>query len=141
MTYFGSRAGRLAVIGLAMAAMLAMPLAASARDHHRHRGHSSHNSHHDGYRHRHHRSHSRSGRWIAQAIVAGAVAGLVNDALQPRSVYYDAPEVVYERPRTVVYESAPIYRRVVESRTVVYDDPYRTRYVRDDGYDDDDDDD
>jgi hypothetical protein len=28
-------------------------------------------------------------------------------------------------------------RRVVETRTVVYDDPYRTRYIRDDGYDGD----
>ncbi|TCV94709.1 hypothetical protein EC912_103194 [Luteibacter rhizovicinus] len=74
-----------------------------------------------------------AGRWIAGAIIAGAVVGLVANATAPReTVYYDQP-VVYSRP--VVYERAPVVveRRVYETRTVV-DDGYTTRYVRDDGY-------
>jgi hypothetical protein len=37
----------------------------------------------------------------------------------------------------VVYENAPVTRRVVTTRTVVYDDAPSTRYIRDDGYDGD----
>nr|WP_255494892.1 hypothetical protein [Luteibacter sp. Sphag1AF] len=76
-----------------------------------------------------------AGRWIAGAIIAGAVVGLVANATAPRTVYYDQP-VVYSRPATVVYEQpAPVVveRRVYETRTVV-NDGYTTRYVRDDGY-------
>ena len=62
------------------------------------------------------------------------MVGLVNAAVNPAPVYYDRP-VVYGPPRTVIYEDAPVVqRRVVETRTVVYDDPYETRYIRDDGY-------
>jgi hypothetical protein len=83
-----------------------------------------------------HGGHWSGGRWIAGAIVTGAVIGLVDNALRPAPVYYGAP-VVYGPPRTVIYEDAPVVRRrVVETRTVVYDDPYQTRYIRDDGYDD-----
>lgn len=61
--------------------------------------------------------------------MTGAVAGLVVDAMRPAPVYYaPAPVVVYDRP--------VVTRRVVETRTVVYDDPYATRYIRDDGYGD-----
>ena len=61
--------------------------------------------------------------------------GLVDAAVHPAPVYYDRP-VVYAEPRTVVYERPVVERRVVETRTVVYDDPYQTRYIRDDGYGD-----
>jgi hypothetical protein len=65
-----------------------------------------------------------AGRWIAGAIVAGAVVGLVASAVAPRPVYYDNGPVVYSRPANVVYERDPV---VVERVTT-------TRYVRDDGY-------
>jgi hypothetical protein len=141
MTKRFNSAGKLAVISLAVAAAVAMPLSASARGHGHHGGHGAyhggyHGGHHGGYYR--HGGHWSGGRWIAGAIVTGAVIGLVNDALNPRPVYYDAP-VVYGPPRTVIYESSPtvVQRRVVETRTVVYDDPYQTRYIRDDGYDGD----
>lgn len=88
------------------------------------------------YGHYYHRDHF--GRWVAGAVVVGAVAGLIADATQPRSVvYYDDPPVVYRRER-VIYEREPVVyeRRVYETRTV-YEDPYQTRYIRDDGYDGD----
>jgi hypothetical protein len=59
--------------------------------------------------------------------------GLVNAALSPPPVYYAPPPEVYGPP--VVYRSdypPPVTRRVVESRTVIYDDPYQTRYLRSD---------
>ena len=64
------------------------------------------------------------------------MAGLVSDALAPRPVYYAPAPVVYGPP-AVVYENAPpvVTQRVVTTRTVVYDNGYPTRYVRDDGYD------
>lgn len=76
--------------------------------------------------------HWSGGRWIAGAIVTGAVIGLINNAVAPAPVYY-APPVVYGPPPVVYgnYYPAPIVsRRVVESRTVIYDDPYQTRYIR-----------
>ena len=149
MTKQGLRgAGKFAAISLALAAAVAMPLSASARG----RGGQSHHGGHHGsyqgnYRGGHHGNYGgnyrhggswRGGRWIAGAIVTGAVVGLVADAMRPAPVYYERP-VVYRQPRTVIYEygQQPVVRRVVQTRTVVYEDPYRTRYIRDDGYDDD----
>jgi hypothetical protein len=54
-------------------------------------------------------------------------------------VVYERPRVIYEPATTVVYERAPVTRRVVTTRTVVYDDGSNTRYIRDDGYEGDDD--
>ena len=134
-------AGKLAVLALAVAAAVAMPLSASARGWGGHGGghggyHGSyHGGYHGGGRYYGHGGHWSGGRWIAGAIVTGAVIGLVSDALNPAPVYY-GPPVVYTQPG-VVYEDGPpvVRRRVVETRTVVYDDPYQTRYIRDDGYD------
>ncbi len=136
MTKRFGNASKLAVIGLAVAAAVAMPLSASAHDHDDYRGwHGGYHDYDGGYRH----GYWSGGHWIAGAIVTGAVAGLVSNALRPAPVYYEAP-VVYGPPRTVIYEDAPIVRRrVVETRTVVYGDPYQMRYVG--GYGDDDDDD
>lgn len=139
MTKRFSGAGKLVAIGLAVAAAVAMPLSASARGwgggHGHHGGyHGSYGGYHGGYHHG--GGHWSGGRWIAGAIVTGAVIGLVSDAMRPAPVYYDPP-VAYGPPRTVIYEDGPpvVRRRVVETRTVVYDDPYQTRYIRDDGYD------
>ncbi len=149
MTRQGLRgAGRFAAISLAMAAALAMPLGASARGW---GGHGHHGGSHYGYggdyQHGYHDGHYRhggywnGGRWIAGAIVTGAVVGLVADAMRPAPVYYDPP-VVYGPPTVIYQERAPVVRRrVVETRTVIYDDPYGPRYIRDDGYDHDDGDD
>ncbi|WEN14415.1 hypothetical protein PY254_14415 [Rhodanobacter sp. AS-Z3] len=144
MTRRFSGAGKLAVIGLAVAAAVAMPLSASARGHDYHRGGGYHSSYDRGYYggqrggYYGHGGHWSGGRWIAGAIVAGAVIGLVDSAMRPAPVYYGAP--AYREQRTVVYRDVPVVRRrVVETRTVVYDDGYQTRYVRDDGYDGDDD--
>jgi hypothetical protein len=137
-----SGAGKFAAISLAIAAAVAMPLSASARGwggHGHHGGdHGSYEGHDGGYRR--HGGHWSGGRWIAGAIVTGAVVGLIADALRPEREYYDRP-VVYGPPRrSVVYEYGEpvVTRRFVQTRTVVYEDPYPTRYVRDDGYDDDD---
>ena len=134
----------IAAFGL-IAAALAMPLAANAggwghRGHHGYGG--GYHGYHGGYRHGggyyHRGGHWSGGRWIAGALVAGAVVGLVDAAVNPAPVYEERP-VVYARPRTtVIYEDGPVVeRRVVETRTVIYDDPYAARYVRDDGYDGD----
>ncbi len=140
-----SGAGKLAVLSLAMVAALAMPLGASARGWGG--GHGYHGGGHGGYYGGHYGGHGgyyghggghwSGGRWIAGAIVTGAVLGLVADSMRPAPVYYGAP--VYGPPRTVIYEDGPpiVQRRVVETRTVVYDHP-QTRYIRDDGYDQDD---
>jgi len=132
-------AGKFAAISLALAAAVAMPLSASARGWGGQGHHGGYYGGHHGYYGGHygHGGYWRGGRWIAGAIVTGAVVGLVADAMRPAPVYYDRP-VVYGPPRTVVYEyERPVVtRRVVETRTVVYEDPYRTRYIRDDGYDD-----
>lgn len=143
MTKRFSGAGKLAAIGLAVAAAVAMPLSASAHDGwggHGHGGWGEHGGYHGGYHdggYGRGGGHWSGGRWIAGAIVTGAVLGLVSDALSPRPVYYGAP-VVYSQP-DVVYQDGPpvVRRRVVETRTVVYDDPQQTRYIRDDGYDQD----
>lgn len=128
-----SSAGKFVAISLAVAAAVAMPLSASARGW----GHGGYHGGYHGYDrgYRDHDGHWGGGRWIAGALVTGAVVGLVADALRPAPVYY-GPRVVYSSPG-VVYEDGPpvVRRRVVETRTVVYDDPYHTRYIRDDGYD------
>lgn len=147
MTKRFSGAGKWVAIGFAVAAAVAMPLSASARGHGYHGGgyqggyHSGGYYGHDNYGHG---GYGRGGglwsggRWIAGAIVTGALIGLIDNAVRPAPVYYDAP--VYREPRTVIYRDAPVVqRRVVETRTVVYSDQYPTRYVRDDGYDDGDD--
>jgi hypothetical protein len=126
---------KFAALGLMVASALAMPFAASAHGYHGgyyHGGYHGYHGYHGGY---YRGGHWEGGRWIAGALVAGAVIGLVDAAVNPAPVYYDRP-VVYARPRTtVIYEDRPVVeRRVVETRTVVYDDPYDTRYVRDDGY-------
>lgn len=151
MTNRFSGAGKLAAMSLAIAAAVAMPLSASARGHGDHRGgyHGGYSGAyygHGGYGHGgyarggygygHGGGHWSGGRWIAGAIVTGAVIGLIDNAFRPAPVYYGGP--VYRQPRTVIYEEAPVVRRrVVETRTVVYEDPYQTRYIRDDGDDDD----
>lgn len=139
MTKLSNGKSKLAVVGLMVAAALALPLSASAHGWHGHGYHGGyyHGGYH-GYRGGyHHGGHWSGGRWIAGAIVAGAVVGLVDDALRPAPVYYGPPAVVYREPTTVIYEDAPVVRRrVVETRTV-YEDGYPTRYVRDDDYDGD----
>jgi len=75
-----------------------------------------------------------AGRWIAGAIVAGAVVGLVANASQPRTVVYDDGPAYYSRPATVVYQDAPVVTRRVTTTTYVDDGYSTTRYVRDDGY-------
>jgi hypothetical protein len=101
-----------------------------------------HGGYHGGYGYGHRGGYYRggghydhAGRWIAGAIVAGAVVGLVANASRP--VYYDRP-VVYSQPGVVYEQRAPVVveRRVYETRVV--DDSYpTTRYIRDDGYDGD----
>lgn len=138
MTKQFSNKSKFLALGLAMTAALALPLSASADGWHGH-----HEGRHGGYYGRgfdHGRGHWSGGRWIAGAIVTGAVIGLVSDAFRPEPAYY-GPPVVYSQPRRVIYEDGPpvIQRRVV-TRTVIYNNDYPTRYVRDDGYRYDDDD-
>lgn len=137
--------GKLAAVGLALVAAVAMPLSASAHGHGYHGGGYHGWGHHGGgyhggyYGRGYHHGYWSGGRWIAGAIVTGAVIGLVSDALRPAPVYYDAP-VAYGPPRRVIYEDGPPVesRRVIETtRTVEYVDPQQTRYIRDDGYDGD----
>lgn len=131
---------KMVALGLMVASALALPLSASAHGRGHGGGHwGGYHGYHGSYRGGYHRGgHWEGGRWIAGAIVAGALIGLVDAAVNPAPVYYDRP-VVYGPRRTVIYEDRPVVeRRVVQTRTVIYDDPYRTRYVRDDGYGDDD---
>lgn len=75
-----------------------------------------------------------AGRWIAGALVAGAVVGLVANASQPRTVVYDNGPTYYTPSRTVVYDNGPTVTRRVTTTTTYVDDGYGgTRYVRDDG--------
>lgn len=145
MTQRFGGAGKLAVLSLAMASALAMPLGASARGWggghgyhgggHGYYGGGHYYGGHGGY-YGHGGGHWSGDRWIAGAIVTGAVLGLVADSVRPAPVYYGPP--IYSQPRTVIYEDGPpiVQRRVVETRTV-YEAP-QTRYIRDDGYDQDD---
>ncbi len=149
MTQRFSGAGKLAALSFAIVAAVAMPVGASAHGWGGGHGHGYHDGGrggyhggswggHGGYYGGHGGGHWSGGRWIAGAIVTGAVLGLVADSMRPAPVYYSAP--VYRQPRTVIYEDGPpiVQRRVVETRTVVYDDQQQTRYIRDDGYDQDD---
>lgn len=146
MTKRFSGARKLAAISLAVAAAVMSPLSASAHDWDHdggwgHRGGEHHGWDRGGdYRgdYRHGGGYWNGGRWIAGAIVTGAVAGIISDALRPAPVYYEQPRVVYrdDRVPTVIYEDAPIIEHRVVTRTVVYDNGYPTRYVRDDGDDD-----
>jgi hypothetical protein len=101
---------------------------------HGHRGHvvRYHGGH--GYYRYHHYHRDNFGRWVAGAVVLGALTHLVVDATQPRVVYYDNPTaVVYEQP-PVVYRSAPVTR--VYRSDSGSGDPYQTRYIgHDDSYD------
>jgi hypothetical protein len=135
MTRRFSGAGKLAILSLAVMAAVAMPLSASARGWGGHGGHGGgyHGGYHGGY-YGHGGGHWSGGRWIAGALVTGAVLGLVADALNPRPVYYGAP-VVYAQPGVVYQDGPPVQRRVVETRTTVYEEPQQTRYIRDDGDD------
>jgi len=144
MTHRSGSAGKWAVLVIAMAAAMAVPLSASARGwggHGRHGGH--HGAYHGGHYyggHHYRGGHWSGGRWIAGAIVTGAVIGLVNEAVRPAPVYYDYGPRIYSPPHRVVrrYYGPPVVReRVIETRVVTRDNPYRTRYVRDDGYDGD----
>lgn len=148
--------GKMLAIGLGIAAAMALPLSASARGHGYggggHYGGGYHGGYHGGYGGYHggynrgynrgydrgyygNRGHWNGGRWIAGALVTGAVIGLVSDALRPAPVYYNPP-VAYSQPGTIIYsnEYPVVTRRVVERRTVIYNDGSDTRYIRDDGY-------
>src|SRR6185312_14490685 len=135
MTHFG--VWKWAALGAALAAALAVAPSASA---HGRMGHGAYRGGYSGHyvqpRYYSHGGYNRGGyyrgghwdggRWVAGAIVAGAMIGLVNAAVSP-------PPVVYGPP--VGYRSdypPPVTRRVVESRTVIYEDPYQTRYLRSD---------
>jgi hypothetical protein len=135
----------LAVAALLVASTAALPMAASAHGWHDRGWHGG--GHYDrgwhgrgdydrGWRggYRYDRGHWSGGRWIAGAIVTGAVIGLVDNALNPppRTVVYEQP--AYPRVTRVIYEEPVVTRRVVETRTVYETPP--TRYV---GYYGDDD--
>jgi len=133
MTKRFSGAGKLAVLSLAIAATVAMPLSASAngwggRGYH---GGGYHGSYYGGRG-----GHWSGGRWIAGAIVTGAVVGLVASALSPPPVYYGGPQVVYTQPGVVYAQPGVVYQDgpPVVTRTVIYNNPAPARYVRDDGY-------
>ncbi|MEO8747418.1 MAG: hypothetical protein ABI379_07155 [Rhodanobacter sp.] len=131
-------------LGAALVAALAVAPGASAHDRYGHSGYrGGYSGHYVQPRYYNHGGYYRGGydrggywgggRWIAGAIVTGAVIGLINDVVAPPPVYY-APPVVYGPP-PVVYESYPVpmvRSRVVVSPTVVYGDPYQTRYIRSD---------
>lgn len=129
-----SGASKFAVISLAIAAAVAMPLSASARGWGGHGYHGGYHGYHGGYYG--HGGYWSGGRWIAGALVTGAVVGLVADALSPPPVYYRGP-VVYAQPGVVYAQPGVVYQDgpPVVSRTVIYDNPPPTRYIRDDGYD------
>lgn len=123
--------GKLAVLGLAIAATAAMPLTASARGWGGYHG--GYHGYHGGYYG--HGGYWSGGRWIAGALVTGAVVGLVANALAPPPVYYGAP-VVYAQPGVVYAQPGVVYQDgpPVVSRTVIYNNPPPAQYVRDDGY-------
>ncbi|MFC5581655.1 hypothetical protein [Rhodanobacter terrae] len=124
------------LIGLAVAVLCAAPLGASAHDRWGHGwAHGGWHQHGWGRGDWHgdrddwHRDDDRDGgRWIAGAVVAGAVAGLIDSAVAPAPGYYEAPPtVVYREPARVIYERAPVV-----TRTIVYGAPYGSRYDDDD---------
>lgn len=139
--------GKRMVLGLALAASVGAPMVASAHDHDGWRDGGRHGDwdrggwrgDRGGWRgdrgdwHRD-RGHWSGGRWIAGAIVVGAVAGLVQQAMAPPpppppTYYYpQQPTVVYRQPTTVIYQDAP-----VQPGTVIYQQP-PAGYQYDDGY-------
>lgn len=107
--------GKRMLLGLALAATVGAPMAASARDgwhdSGRH-GNWDRGGWHGGRGNYHRGGHWSGGNWIAGAIVVGAVAGLISQAVAPPppppTYYYPAqPGVVYSQPGNVVYEDAP----------------------------------
>ena len=131
MTKRFSSVGKLAVLGLAVAATVAMPLSASARGWGYHGGYHGYHGRYYG-----HGGYWSGGRWIAGALVTGAVVGLVAYALTPPPVYYRGP-VFYAQPGVVYAQPGVVYQDgppVVSRTTVIYDNPPPTRYIRDDGY-------
>ena len=137
----------LAMAALMVGTMAALPAGASAHDWHgggwhdrgwHGGGHYDRGWHDRGWHGGYYRDrgHWSGGRWVAGAIVTGAVIGLVDNALNPppRTVVYEQP--VYRRPVRVIYEEPVVTRRVVETRTVYEDRDPPTRYIGDYGDDD-----
>jgi len=144
------------VLGLAVATTAMAPMAASARDGWGHdngyrgghdRGNWNHDRggwgrdrgdwHHDrGY----HGGHGNAGNWIAGAIVAATVAGIVTQAVAPAPTYYQpaptyyqqAPTVVYRQPATVLYEQPQEGQVIYEQPSDGYQQGYQQGYQ--DGY-------
>jgi len=129
------------LVGWAVATLCAVPLGASAHDHWDHGDRYQHEWHHGDWHHDRadwHRDRGDwhrddddrdGGRWMAGAVIAGAVDGLINGAVAPAPRYYEAPpRVIYRRPVRVIYENTPVV-----TRTVVYGAPYGPRYDDDDG--------
>lgn len=132
------------VLGLAVAATAAAPMAASARDGWGHgngdrRGYDrgyAYRDHGNWHRDDHYRGHGNAGAWIAGAIAVAAVAGIVQQAVAPAPTYYQpapayypqAPTVVYRQPSTVVYQQ----QQPVDDGQVIYqqqpDDGYQSGY-------------
>ena len=139
MTKRIGKAGKVLTLGLSLTAALALPLGASAHGWgHGYRGGGyggGYHGYHGGYYGHGGGGYWSGGRWIAGAIVTGAVIGLVSDALRPEPAYY-GPPVVYSQPRTVYYEDEPVVRRREVTHEVIYEDPYRTRYYSRDDDDD-----
>lgn len=141
------------VLGLAVAATAAAPMAASARDGWDHdrgydRGHGDwHRDRGDWHRGGgYHGGHGNAGAWIAGAIAVAAVAGIVQQATapaptyyQPAPTYYQPATTYYQQPPTVVYrQSAPVVYQQAQpvDGQVIYEQPnggYQNGY-QDDGY-------
>lgn len=143
------------VLGLAVATTAMAPMAASARDGWGH-DHDYRGGHdrggwgrdHGGWHgdNRYHGGHGNAGAWIAGAVVAATVAGIVTQAVAPAPTYYQpaptyyqqAPTVVYRQPATVVYEQPPvtegqvIYQQPSDGYQQDYQQSYQQGYQ--DGY-------
>jgi hypothetical protein len=128
--------GKMVAVGLAIAGAVAVPVGALAHPWGGPGWHGGYGYHGGYYRggYGYHGGYWSGGRWIAGAIVTGAVAGLVAGAVAGPPAYYAAPPVYYAppptvvyTPGTVVYESAP--QPVVTTTTVITNDPYQTRYI------------
>lgn len=143
------------VLGLAVATTAMAPMAASARDGWGHdngyrgghdRGNWNHDRggwgrdrgdwHHDrGY----HGGHGNAGNWIAGAIVAATVAGIVTQAVAPAPTYYQPAPTYYQQapvadrqPATVVYEQPQEGQVIYEQPSDGYQQGYQQGYQ--DGY-------
>ncbi len=95
---------------------------------------------HDGWRHRdfdrrrYYGHGDHFGRWVAGAVVLGALTQMVVESSQPRVVYDRPPPVVYSRTRVIVRSAPPVR---VYGNGAMYGDPYQTRYLGHVGDDDD----